>query len=73
MGLNLAVAARRLSRMSAREPGDGRVLVVDGGGSYRCALLGDNIANLALESGWAGIVIDGCVRDSQASRDGTAE
>jgi regulator of ribonuclease activity A len=55
-----------LLRRCLEEPGDGRVLVVDGGGSYRCALLGDNIANLALESGWAGIVIHGCIRDSPA-------
>jgi regulator of ribonuclease activity A len=55
-----------LLRRCLEEQGDGRVLVVDGGGSYRCALLGDSIANLALESGWAGIVIHGCVRDSPA-------
>jgi regulator of ribonuclease activity A len=48
------------------EPGEGRVLVVDGGGSFACALLGDNIAALARDSGWAGIVINGCVRDSVA-------
>jgi regulator of ribonuclease activity A len=48
------------------EPGEGRVLVVDGGGSYRCALLGDNIAGLALARGWAGIVVNGCVRDVAA-------
>lgn len=46
------------------ETGEGRVLVVDGGGSTRCALLGDRLAALALENGWAGVVIDGCVRDS---------
>ena len=55
-----------LLRTCLEDPGEGRVLVVDGGGSYRCALLGDNIATLALESGWAGIVIYGCVRDSVA-------
>jgi regulator of ribonuclease activity A len=48
------------------EPGEGRVLVVDGAGSMRCALLGDNIASLARDNGWAGIVINGCVRDSAA-------
>jgi regulator of ribonuclease activity A len=53
-----------LVRTAASEPGDGRVLVVDGGGSIRCALLGDNIAALALEHGWAGVVINGCVRDA---------
>jgi len=45
------------------EPGDGAVLVVDGGGSLRCALLGDNLASAAIDNGWAGIVIYGCVRD----------
>ena len=46
------------------QPGDGRVLVVDGGGSLRCALLGDNVAQTAADNGWAGIIIHGCVRDS---------
>ncbi|MBU2710714.1 ribonuclease E activity regulator RraA [Zooshikella harenae] len=45
------------------EPGEGKVLVVDGGGSLRCALLGDQIATRAVENQWAGIVIYGCVRD----------
>ena len=45
------------------EPGDGRVLVVDGAGSTRCALVGGNIAELAATNGWSGIVIYGCVRD----------
>lgn len=53
-----------LVRRRAGEPGEGRVLVVDGGGSLRCALVGDNIASLALDNGWAGLVINGCVRDS---------
>ncbi len=44
--------------------GQGRVLVVDGGGSTRCALAGDRFAQLAYENGWAGIVVDGCIRDS---------
>ncbi len=60
-----------LVRECAGQPGDGRVLVVDGGGSRRCALLGDNIAALALDSGWSGIVVNGCVRDS-AALDGLA-
>lgn len=46
------------------EKGLGRVLVVDGGGSKRCALLGDNIAAMAVENGWSGIIINGCIRDS---------
>ena len=45
------------------EPGEGGVLVVDGGGSLRVALLGDMVATLALEHGWSGLVINGCVRD----------
>jgi len=55
-----------LLRRSLEEPGESRVLVVDGGGSERCALLGDNIASLAVRNGWAGIVLNGCVRDSAA-------
>lgn len=43
--------------------GDGKVLVVDGGGSMRCALLGDMIAQTAIDNGWAGVVVYGCVRD----------
>lgn len=49
-------------------PGEGRVLVVDGGGSLRAALLGDMIAGLAIGSGWAGVVINGAVRDVAALR-----
>ena len=48
------------------EPGAGRVLVVDAGGSLRCAMLGDLIAGGAVTNGWAGVVIWGCVRDTQA-------
>jgi regulator of ribonuclease activity A len=50
------------------EPGLGRVLVVDGGGSRRVALLGDIIAGLAATNGWAGVIVNGCVRDSVALR-----
>jgi regulator of ribonuclease activity A len=52
-----------LLRAQVSEAGDGRVLVVDGGGSFGCALLGDNIAELAVSNGWAGIIVNGCVRD----------
>ena len=45
-------------------PGHGRVLVVDGDGSLHRALVGGNIAAAAVRNGWAGIVVDGCVRDS---------
>ena len=44
-------------------PGEGRVMVVDGGGSLRCALLGDMLAEKAAQSGWAGLIIYGCIRD----------
>lgn len=43
--------------------GNGKVLVVDGGGSMRCALLGDMIAQAAVDNGWAGVIVYGCVRD----------
>jgi len=43
--------------------GKGKVLVVDGGGSLRCALLGDMLAEKAARNGWEGLVIYGCVRD----------
>ncbi len=45
-------------------PGNGRVLVVDGGGSRRRALFGGNLGNAAVKNGWAGIIIHGCIRDS---------
>lgn len=45
--------------------GEGRVLVVDAGGSLRCAVLGGNLAAAAAQHGWAGLVIDGAVRDVQ--------
>jgi len=43
--------------------GQGRVLVVDGGGSLRCALLGDLLGAMAIENGWKGVLVNGCVRD----------
>ena len=46
--------------------GRGKVLVVDGGGSMRCAVLGDLVAGEALKNGWEGLVVFGCVRDSAA-------
>jgi regulator of ribonuclease activity A len=45
-------------------PGEGRVLVVDGGGSRRHALLGGNLGAAAVKNGWAGVIIHGCLRDS---------
>ncbi len=50
-------------RSALEQPGNGRVLVVDGAGSLRCALLGGNLAQLAQRNGWSGVVVHGCVRD----------
>ena len=52
-----------LVREALAEPGGGRVLVVAGGGSSRCAMVGGNLAEMAAANGWAGVVVDGCVRD----------
>ncbi|HEY5789682.1 MAG TPA: ribonuclease E activity regulator RraA [Gammaproteobacteria bacterium] len=54
-----------LVRAALAEPGAGRVLVVDGGGSLRCALLGDQLARLGVDHGWAGVVVYGCIRDAE--------
>ena len=53
-----------LLRTLVQTPGSGGVLVVDGGGSRRTALLGDSMAQLAIDHGWAGLVINGVVRDA---------
>lgn len=50
-------------KAALESPGQGRVLVVDGGGSLRRALIGGNIAASAAKNGWAGVVIDGAARD----------
>lgn len=52
-----------LVRAALAEPGNGRVLVVDGGGSLRRALVGGNVAASAAKNGWAGVLVYGCVRD----------
>lgn len=52
-----------LVKEALNSDGWGKVLVVDGGGSLRCALLGDMLAAMAARNGWQGIVINGCVRD----------
>lgn len=57
-----------LVRTALEQDCSGRVLVVDGGGSLRCALVGGNLGALAEKNGWAGIVVDGCVRDSAELR-----
>jgi regulator of ribonuclease activity A len=55
-----------LLREVAGEPGHGQVLVVDGDGSLHCALVGDQIAELAVRNGWEGVVVHGAVRDTAA-------
>ena len=58
-----------LVRKRLSEPGNGQVLVVDGGGSTNCALLGDKLAQLGVDNHWAGLVIFGCIRDSAVIAD----
>ena len=53
-----------LVRQVLERPGQGAVLVVNGGGSLKRALVGDNLAKLAIDNGWAGIVVHGVIRDS---------
>ena len=53
-----------LVRQTLEGPGQGRVLLVDGGGSLRTALVGGNLAALAHRNGWAGLVVHGCIRDA---------
>jgi regulator of ribonuclease activity A len=55
-----------LVRERLSSPGEGRVMVVDGGGSLRCDLVGDTLAAMGRDNGWAGIVLNACVRDSAA-------
>ncbi len=54
-----------LVRKTLEVAGQGRILVVDGGGSLRCALLGDQLAKLAANHDWVGILVYGCVRDAR--------
>lgn len=51
-------------RAELETPGHGRVLVVDGGGSTRVALLGDMLAEFAVSNGWAGVILNAAIRDS---------
>ncbi len=53
-------------KAQAAEDGAGKVMVVDGGGSMRCALVGDMIAANAMKNGWLGLIIYGCIRDVDA-------
>jgi regulator of ribonuclease activity A len=52
-----------LVRAALETPGNGAVLVIDGGGSLRCALVGGLLGALAVRNGWAGMIVHGCVRD----------
>ncbi|WP_342318662.1 ribonuclease E activity regulator RraA [Corynebacterium mayonis] len=53
-----------LVKQTLNSPGEGRVLVVDGHGSVHTALMGDMIAQAGVDNGWAGVVINGAIRDS---------
>jgi regulator of ribonuclease activity A len=53
-------------REALEQPGNGRVLVVDGGNSLRFALLGDRMVDLAMRNGWVGAVLYAAIRDSEA-------
>ncbi len=53
-------------RKALEQNGEGKVLVIDGGGSMRCALLGDMLGDLAIKNKWSGIIVYGCIRDSAA-------
>ncbi|HEY5650253.1 MAG TPA: ribonuclease E activity regulator RraA [Acidimicrobiia bacterium] len=57
-----------LVKATLQTPGEGRVLVVDAGGSMRCALVGDVLAQIAIDNEWAGILMYGCVRDTAMTR-----
>ena len=58
-----------LVKQAVESPGEERVLVVDGGGSLRCGLVGGNLAVAAVRNGWAGIVVYGCIRDIDELRE----
>ena len=53
-------------RKTLEQKGEGDVLVIDGGGSMRCALLGDMLGEIAVNNKWSGIIVFGCIRDSAA-------
>jgi len=58
-----------LVRSTLETFGNNRVLVIDGGGSMRCALVGGELAELAANNGWAGIIVNGCIRDAEELKD----
>lgn len=53
-----------LVRKQLESDGKDKVLVIDGGASLRCALIGDQLAALAIQNNWEGIIVNGCIRDS---------
>ena len=53
-----------LVRTALSEQGQGKVLVIDGGASLRCALVGDLLAQMGKDNGWEGIIVSGCIRDT---------
>ncbi len=61
-----ALEDNSLVREAVAEPGEGRVLVIDGGGSLRRAMLGDMLAEKAAANGWSGVLVHGAIRDSGA-------
>lgn len=61
-----ALEDNSLVREAVAEPGEGRVLVIDGGGSLRRAMLGDMLAEKAVANGWNGVLVHGAIRDSVA-------
>ncbi|WP_416885327.1 ribonuclease E activity regulator RraA [Marinospirillum sp.] len=52
-----------LVKEEVEKPGEGKVMVVDAGGSFRCAMLGDMLAEKAVQNGWEGVIMYGCIRD----------
>ncbi|SFX52084.1 ribonuclease E activity regulator RraA [Marinospirillum alkaliphilum] len=52
-----------LVKEEVEKPGAGKVMVVDAGGSFRCAMLGDMLAEKAVKNGWEGVIMYGCIRD----------
>jgi len=61
-----ALEDNSLVREAVAEPGEGRVLVIDGGGSLRRSMLGDMLAEKAAANGWSGVLVHGAIRDSVA-------
>lgn len=60
-----AIGDNSYVRTELQKPGEGRILVVDGGALRTCALLGDRLGDLAIENNWTGVVVNGGVRDTQ--------